>query len=558
MKKHKLIIFILIICLGIFFRFFRLTEVPLGLYPDEAMNGNNALEAQATRNYKFFYPENNGREGFFINMQSIALALVGNEPWALRGVSGVMGTLTILGVFLVTKELFSQHGNKRKRNAATTIALIAAFFTATSYWHVHFSRIGFRAIMFPLVTTFALYFLLKGLRTKRVSTLAIAGFFTGLGFHTYIAFRFFPFIAAIPLIADLKSYYRAKTTHTKQQKKSFDLSCSPCAATLYLFVTFVIALPIGVYFLQHPQDFIGRSNQVSIFATKSPVNAFIQSNIKTWGMIAVRGDCNWRHNYDCRPALVWPLALFFGVGMVVTIRNLFTRAYERSSTPLILLGWLMIMSLPATLTWEGLPHALRSIGMIPPIIILAALGCWRLVRAVLDWFERQKSRVPEKIMQITRVQKEIKTLVMLMLLLVPISTYRAYFLFWANNPNTYTAFSTDLYHIGQYVREKTPDITAYVVVNLDGTDVRGIPMPAQTVMFVTNTFQASEQMRQHIFYLRANQLDQIHTQKEQKTMIVFLNGDDKKTISALQKKFPDVRPRAPGDFIILENYWDSS
>ncbi|MEK7074538.1 MAG: glycosyltransferase family 39 protein, partial [Patescibacteria group bacterium] len=392
-----------------------------------------ALEAQATGDYKFFYPENNGREGFFINMQGISLALFGNEPWALRGVSGVMGTLTIFGVFLLAYELFSQRGNKRKRSAAITIALIAAFFTATSYWHVHFSRIGFRAIMFPLVTTFALYFLIKGLRTKRISMLVSAGFFTGLGFHTYIAFRFFPFVAAIPIVADLISYYRAKPSDIKQKKKTRNLSCSPCAVALYLFITFVIALPIGVYFLQHPQDFIGRSSQVSVFAAESPVKTFIESNIKTWGMLAVRGDCNWRHNYNCQPALVWPLASFFSVGLFVTIRDIFKRTYERSRTPLVLLGWLIIMSLPATLTWEGLPHALRSIGMIPPVMILSAFGCWRLTRAFLDWFERQKLRVPEKITQLTRLQKEIKVLVMLLLLLVPIFSYRSYFIFWANN-----------------------------------------------------------------------------------------------------------------------------
>ncbi len=551
MKRHTFAIFIFIIALGIFFRFFRLNEIPLGLYPDEAMNGNNALEAQATGDYKFFYPENNGREGLFINIQSISLALFGREPWALRGVSAIMGTLTIWGVFLVTKELFSQRGNKRKRSAAITIALIAAFFTATSYWHVHFSRIGFRAIMFPLITSFALYFLLKGLRTKNIWTLATAGFLTGLGFHTYIAFRFFPFIAAIPLIDELWNYYHNRPV----KKKTFSLSCSPCAVVLYLFITFVIALPIGVYFLQHPQDFIGRSGQVSIFATESPIKTFIESNIKTWGMFVVRGDCNWRHNYNCEPILIWPLALFFSVGLLVTIRDLFKRTYERSSVPFVLLAWLIIMSLPATLTREGLPHALRSIGMIPPVMILSAFGCWRLTRALLDWFERQKSRVPEKISQLARLQKEIKILVMFLLLLLPIYTYRTYFLFWANDPNTYNAFATDLYHAGQYLREKAPDITAYVVVNLDGTDVSGIPMPGQTVMFVTDTFRADEQMRQHIFYLRADQLDTVRVQKEQKTMIVLLNGDDRKTIAALQKKFPDFKARAPGDFVILENYF---
>ncbi len=555
MKKHKLIILILIIALGIFFRFFRLQDVPLGLYPDEAMNGNNALEAQATHDYKVFYPENNGREGFFINIQGISLALFGREPWALRGVSALMGSLTILAVFLFTKELFSQRGNKKKRSAAATIALIAAFFIATSYWHINFSRIGFRAIMFPLLTSFALYFLLKGLRTKHIGTLIIAGIFTGLGFHTYIAFRFFPFVAAIPIIGDIWNYYKNKPADTKEKNGKFGLSCSPCAMVLYLFITFVIALPIGVYFLQHPQDFIGRAGQVSVFATPSPIKTFFESNIKTWGMFFVSGDCNWRHNYDCQPELVWPLAFFFAVGIFITVRDLFKRTYERSSAPILLLGWLFIMSVPATLTFEGLPHALRSIGMIPPVMILSALGCWRMTYALLHWFEKQKSHFPDKIAQLARIQKETKILFMILVLIIPIYTYRHYFLLWAGNPKTYFAFSTDLYHLGQYLRDKPNDVTAYVIANAGGTEVRGIPMPAQTVMFMTDTFRETEQTRQHILYIRTDKLDSIHIEKSQKVLITFLDGGDNATLSLVKKKFPDFKTKAPSDFVILENYY---
>ena len=43
-----------IILLGAFFRFYAITEIPLGLYPDEAMNGNNALEAITVRDFKIF------------------------------------------------------------------------------------------------------------------------------------------------------------------------------------------------------------------------------------------------------------------------------------------------------------------------------------------------------------------------------------------------------------------------------------------------------------------------------------------------------------------------
>ena len=51
------------------------------------MNGNNALEANATGEYKIFYPENNGREGLFINIQAASIAIFGNHPWSLRIVS---------------------------------------------------------------------------------------------------------------------------------------------------------------------------------------------------------------------------------------------------------------------------------------------------------------------------------------------------------------------------------------------------------------------------------------------------------------------------------------
>src|SRR3989338_7450549 len=176
----------LILFLGVFFRFYGLSEIPPGLYPDEAMNGNNALEAITTGDFKWFYPENNGREGLFINIQAISIWIFGNEPWALRAVSALFGALTILGVYLLTKELFRERSSKSEtlnpkqiRNSddpnskpfrifkirnwslfrisdlefrisyGEYIALLSSFFLAVSFWHINFSRIGFRAIMVP-------------------------------------------------------------------------------------------------------------------------------------------------------------------------------------------------------------------------------------------------------------------------------------------------------------------------------------------------------------------------------------------------------------------------
>jgi uncharacterized membrane protein len=111
------------------------------------MNGSNALEAITTNRYHVFYPENNGREGLFINLQAqflrILIPLNNNlpEPWMLRIPSTLIGSLTILGIYFLGKELFSRR-----------VGLFASLFTATSFWHLNFSRIGFRAILAPLLS----------------------------------------------------------------------------------------------------------------------------------------------------------------------------------------------------------------------------------------------------------------------------------------------------------------------------------------------------------------------------------------------------------------------
>ena len=191
MTKKETIALFLIFIIAIFFRFWNITNTPPGLYPDEAMNGNNALEANATSEYKIFYPENNGREGFFINIQAISLSIFGNYPWALRIVSALFGIFTVLGIFFLIKAIFPKK---------SIIALTATFMLAASFWHINFSRISFRAIMVPFCLVWSFYFIILAWQKRKVWPALISGIFFGLGFHTYIAFRFAPFLALVLII----------------------------------------------------------------------------------------------------------------------------------------------------------------------------------------------------------------------------------------------------------------------------------------------------------------------------------------------------------------------
>ena len=55
-SSYSLLIIILII--AAFLRFYNITDLPAGLYPDEAIYANNCIEAWETGNFKVFYPEN--------------------------------------------------------------------------------------------------------------------------------------------------------------------------------------------------------------------------------------------------------------------------------------------------------------------------------------------------------------------------------------------------------------------------------------------------------------------------------------------------------------------
>lgn len=226
---------ILILSLAAFLRFHQLATIPGGLQVDEAMNGSNALEILETGHLQVFYPENNGREGLFINIQTPFVYWFGNTPWALRIPSAIFGVLTVWGVYLLGAELFS-----------TPIGLLASFFVATSFWHLHFSRIGLRAICAPLLLTWGLYFLLAGIRRLRqgkpaTGWMILAGAVYGLGFHTYITYRVTPVLVGGMLI-----YYFFRAREEGWLAPFWKASVAFAAAAA------LVICPLLIYFIQNP------------------------------------------------------------------------------------------------------------------------------------------------------------------------------------------------------------------------------------------------------------------------------------------------------------------
>ena len=482
-KKYNVIFLIVILALAVFFRLYQLKTTPPGLYPDEAMNGNNALEAIHNNDYKVFYPENNGREGLFINIQSLFIRIFGNEPWALRIVSAIFGIFTVLGLYFLARELFEKE----------TIALLASFFLAVSFWHINFSRIGFRAIMAPFFLVWGSWLAWTLVRKQNAFLAVLAGFVFGLGFHSYISYRIAPLILIVPCWLLIRN------------KKFLPI--------LFFILGALIAIyPLLNYFYNNPADFFGRTTQISVFSLPSPLLEVSKNILLTIGMFFVYGDGNWRHNITGAPELWWPIAILFLLGIIISIR-------KRQSVDLFILLWLVIMLLPVIISNEGIPHALRSIIVVPVVMIFAALG--------LYWLAEKINR-PKLIF-----------LIFIFLLTISINTYKQYFFDWAGNPNVALAFNENYAQLGKYLKYSPSDIKKYVIINTENEKVDFMPMPIQPVMFLTDTYSPQKQKEKNIFYILPKDLNDfmIKAKNEENLQIFLLQNDP-----LLRKKLLDNIP----------------
>ena len=503
-RKYKITVLVFIIVLAVFFRFWQFGSIPVGLYQDEAMNGSDALSSLKTGEFKAFYPNNNGREGLIVWLDALAIKAFGAEPWVLRLFPAIAGLLAVLGLYFLAKELFS-----------VEVALASSFFMATSFWAVNFSRTGFRAALMVPILTWSFYFLLKGFKNidvrypligcrTSIFLFAIAGVLFGLGFYTYISFRFAPVLALLAFIPLL---------FKKSNKKLW------LGILTFIGVTFLIALPIGIYFLNNPGDFFGRSSEVSIFSQDSPLIAVTISAIKALGMFNIAGDFNWRHNYAGLPELFFPVGILFILGIYFSAKR---RSFEDKFTLL----WLVIFLLPNILTIEGNPHALRAVGAIPAAMMLSGIG--------LVWaYDKLKKYFDER---------QILPVVILIFVFIVVCDFNRYFNQWAYNINVARAFSSEQLEISKYLNDLSPQTEKYVLwhPNDRATD-NGLPVSAQTVYFLTSQkTRLNDTVGQaKITYLRADEVDKIKL--EGNGAVIAPIYYDIELLHKLNKQFPQSK-----------------
>ncbi len=278
---------------------------------------------------------------------------------------------------------------------------------------------------------------------------------------------------------------------------------------IFTVFTILVFAPLGLYFIENPQDFFGRTTQISILSSPTPIKDLGINILKTAGMFNFSGDWNWRHNIAGKPLLFWPVGILFIIGFILGIRQLFKFQIPNSKFQInskhqiqigfgILFTWLAVSALPVVISNEGLPHALRAILMAPPVFILAGIGGIWLYEKLLTKMQKD-----------TKVRKFILVTSYLLLVTLIFEAYTTYFILWGQNPNTAGAFNQEYVRLGKELRELPKELPKYVVVEASGVDVRGMPMPTQTVMFLTDTFTPDKQKAKNLYYIFPDELEKV-------------------------------------------------
>jgi len=327
--------------LGVLLRMTCLATIPNGFYCDEASVGYDAYSIIKTSHDRFgaFLPLfarsiGDYREAFYIYLTVPFISIFGLNEFSIRLPIACIGTLTILVIYLLTRELFD-----RRR------ALIASFLFAISPWHVQFSRMVWPHILTIFFFCSALFCLLIAIK-RRPNYIYLSCVLFLLSLWTYQSARVF-----VPL------FIMGAALIFFQELRKIGRQVIPTAIIFCIFLALFILFWLSTKGMER---------------AKVEMHISFMKNL-TWylsyfspSFLFIKGDPNLRHHILHCGQLYFFEAITVPVGIVWTLLNI-----KKKECQIVLL-WLFLFPIPAAFTASY--HALRSLMGAPIFSILSAVG----------------------------------------------------------------------------------------------------------------------------------------------------------------------------------------
>jgi Dolichyl-phosphate-mannose-protein mannosyltransferase len=496
------------IVLVVFFRVYRLNQVPPEMVSDHAeklLDIWDVLHGQT----RIFFPRNTGREAIQMYLTAGIIQWLGTGYSFLSLKIGTIlaGLLTLPFIYLIGKEV----GNRRA-------GLLAVIFAGIAYWPNVISRAGLRFPLYPLFAAPAIYFLIRGLRSMRLNNFILSGLFLGIGLQGYTPIRILPFV----IVAAVGIFLLHRQSKGVRKQALIGL-------VVLSLVSFVFFLPLFRYSLENPELFSYRSfTRLGSLEQPlpGPAGQIFLSNL--WKAVTMFGWDDgeiWVHSVTHRPALdVISAALFYlGVGLII-IRYVRQRHWLDMflvlSVPLLLMPSILSLAFPA----EN-PALNRMSGAIVPVFVIIGLALDSWMTGISEHLQQPlDSRLSSPGARLASPRARLAWGAAI--LLIVISSFQNYDLVFNQYQNYYLRASWNTSEMGQVIRDYADSVgkpdSAWVVAYPYWVDTRLVGINAG---YPTKDY--------------AIQPDQLEgTLTETRNKLFLVNPEDKTDLETLTRLYP--------------------
>ncbi len=323
--------------------------------------GTLGLDAQSilAGHLQLYFSAGAGAEPLFVYYCAFLIAFAGRQPIVMVFAAISLGMLSMALSYRLLQALFNW------RVAAAAVALMTS-----SFWVINLGRFAYRmSSMLPLVIL-TLYLLWRTQRSGRYWYAVTGGMAFGLSQYTYVAARALPVLVVLLILMERQK----ARLHWKQ-------------IAVFAGLAFLVFLPEGIYFLQHPEVTFRRIDEVSLANVDPNIRGAgttpLEGALNVAGMFFIQGDDNPAHNIPGRPVFDPLTGALFAGGVLLALWR--SKQAPQFRWPIL---WLIVMSLPSVLSLES-PHGVRTFGMVPAVFVLPALALdvmlsrWRVFGTIL-------------------------------------------------------------------------------------------------------------------------------------------------------------------------------
>ena len=353
-------------------RLLDLMEVPPGFHGDEGLAGMDALRITREGWIGPYLSSALGTTSGAFYWTAAVFRIFGESPFTVRLSFAILGVATIPLTYLTFRLMFDRR-----------IAILASALLAVMSWHIHFSRVAFVPVTWPLMEMATLSLLFAGFRTGRWPFFALAGLAFGGGLYGYLIYPIFMVALAVYLLLVMLTAYRRRLLEFARYMAPFALC------------TVLIALPL-IQFARDPDSlYWDRFRTYSI--TKSPEYQAADGLIGKAEFFAGRARTFFR-GFVASPPIDYADAtgikpILDRLSPVLMVAGLVI-AFSRWRRHEYLLPILMLIIVPAAALSSQDGMYRRTLGLAPFLALLAALPLalvWEQVERIKDWQLRSAS-----------------------------------------------------------------------------------------------------------------------------------------------------------------------